>query len=76
MALSSSFATSNTNPLQPNAQKVPFSNAGFLHPSHAVRAHSTLAHQGNNHTAADTQQGQQEREGQSQAEDSDVEMEM
>merc|ERR1712093_93235 len=35
LALSSSFATSNNNPLQPSSQNVPFSNAGFLHPSHA-----------------------------------------
>ncbi|KAL7008809.1 hypothetical protein EMMF5_001555 [Cystobasidiomycetes sp. EMM_F5] len=46
LALSSSFATSNNNPLNPSSQNVPLSNAGFLHPSHAKQAQSQLANQG------------------------------
>ena len=45
VALSSSFATSNNNPLQPVNQNIPLTSEGFLHPSHAKQAQFTLAHQ-------------------------------
>ena len=53
LALSSSFATSNNNPLAPSSQHVPLTNAGFLHPSHAKQAQSKLATQGGNDAASD-----------------------
>ena len=56
LALSSSFATSNNNPLAPSSQHVPLTNAGFLHPSHAKQAQSKLATQGGNDATSDTEE--------------------
>lgn len=80
VALSSSFTSSNANPLSPNSQKVPMTSNGFLHPSHAANAQFQLAHQPGSklsqQQSMDTENQQQESSGQEQEEDDDEEMEM
>ena len=77
MALSSSFATSNNNPLQPVNQNIPLTSEGFLHPSHAKQAQFALAHQASTPLSEEAKpvQQQQKQEQPEEAND-DEEMEM